>query len=184
MKALRTLLLLISATISCSALADLTPYAGGDIQWHTGDRKKINKNTFLAHPPVQNIFAGLRFNENFGMEVGIHGVSTSKDKNSVFKRTRKTIGHHLTAIGYIPFDKLNLIGGVGVVHTRHKHELLGMRLKTLYKIVPRGMVGLEYKLFNYVKLRTTAFYESNLYFKRNYNLKPAYGITGGIVIGL
>ena len=113
--------LLLGAT---HAMAEdyLTPYAGIDAQVrHMNFKKGYGDNLFAHNTPQANLYAGLKFNEFVGIEIGVEGNS-KKNKTKIvragdtflgqpillgisqttYHATDKTTSFHANLIGFYP----------------------------------------------------------------------------------
>lgn len=123
----------------------LTPYVGVDAQMrHMGYQKQFGGNSLKKNYPQGNFFAGLKFNDCVGVELG-YEISTKKSHSRtlpntdvVFGRTinfappftftststasSKIHGWNLNLVGYLPVlcedNSLSLIGSVGVAQLK------------------------------------------------------------------
>lgn len=135
-----------SAFLSSIAHAEhffLKPYGGVDVgMQHFGFKKGYGDNLFKKQLPKVNIFAGIKFNEYFGVEAGYESTIVGKRESTlvagdsnlgvtfrgqtiVYSSRTKISGGHLGLTGEYKLDKLGLsnlsaIGYVGLKHTNVK----------------------------------------------------------------
>ncbi len=181
MKFIRDCLLFSLLTICTVANAEVTQYVGAALHWKTLALKNSG-NYFAKHGFGGNLFTGIRFDQMWGMEFGIHGLRTKKSGSIV-----KTRGIHMDLLGVVPLNEsigLDSIAGIGVTNYKfHAHHSKISTKST--KLVPRVLAGLEFKLSEYLKLRTTVVYETSLTTKRKtYRPKGNCGINLGLVLEL
>lgn len=134
----------------------LTPYVGVDAQMrHMGFHKRFGGNVLKTTHPQGNFFAGLKFNDCVGIELG-YEVSTKKSRSRTLNNadtlfggpleqstqaltvtnsihaSSKIHGWNLNLVGYYPLpvcdDNLSLIGSVGFAQLKLRtHGALRIR---------------------------------------------------------
>ena len=158
----------------------LNPYIGVDAQWRGVAVKGLNNSALVKHAPGVNVYGGVQFATNLGLEVGAHLVKRTKDSTST-----KLKGLHASLVGNYPIaclsnKQLSAIGLVGVSHIKynHKDKVTSFDYK---KLRPRVGLGAEYALSPSVTWRTMGTWEGTFSKKPvNYNPKQAYGVSTGL----
>ncbi len=121
----------------------VTPYVGADAEWrHIGLQRGAGKNLFSHDYPQGNIYAGVKFNEYVGVEVGyeaterktrtvtlgpgeltnaVNGIVVPEGYTVSYNSTGQYKGPHADLMGFYPICdsyRLSLIGLVGIANLK------------------------------------------------------------------
>lgn len=158
---MRNLLLALGLLFSGSVMGlEFSPYVGLDAQWNVLRVEQDYKaGTLKKEVPAAQIFAGLRFSENFGLEVGGRLAKGSKSSEGS-KYSLHAI--HIGPVAYIPLTRsIDLFGTAAISHLSLK--LINQDIQALKekKAVFRYGVGAQFMLEEMVGVRTYLSWEQS-----------------------
>jgi len=102
------------------------------------------------------VYAGLKFSDFIGVELGTHMSKPSHLDNKKFK----THGTHLSVVGFIPLTPdpyLELVGSIGITHL--KAALKEGHSLHFHKTLPRAMIGVQYTMLDHIAIRPSVTWE-------------------------
>ncbi len=180
MKSIKIGILIAALTICGIAKADHTQYVGVDAHLKSTSIKGSDKSSFAKHGLGGNIHTGVRFDDKWGIEAGFHLHKKRKALGVI-----KTRSMHISLNGIMPISEengLDLIGGIGISHLKFNGLHPDVKAFDSSKILPRLMGGIELKLCDSIKFRTSLVYDIPLTTKsKAYKPNGNYGITAGFV---
>jgi opacity protein-like surface antigen len=152
----------ITTALSASSMAlanvcdHIQSYIGGDLSYskyrYTSDFKDAAGGGLRTKTPGLGIIGGIRYDENFGAEVGYTIFREIKNNAPRVNNKLKSRNTHLDLLGYVPIaTQVELVGSVGLGHMR-----------TLGKLSRTGVrlgAGAQYNLDNNWSLRAMARYQ-------------------------
>ncbi len=159
----------------------LKPYFSAEMQSRNLNfhRSGIKKSIHLNSIHLSHI---MKFNENFGLEIGAHhSRRASFDKH-------KSKGLNIRALGFIPlYDNLDLFGGAGFLHLKsslHKKEDGSYAVK-LSKAVPHLVAGVQYMFTDNLGIRTSFSWENTRRIKGDeLKLRDSYLYNVGLLFAI
>jgi hypothetical protein len=155
----RILLALVAALVAAPLCAfEPTPYVGIEMHYrHTPHKAGYGKEIFPKRAVTGNALAGLRLNQYFGLEAGIHTGKT--DRSDDFAARVFHIGHHYSVVGFLPLiERMEGFLGLGVNLLRHSYSIQAPEKRTYEssKTLLRLMGGAHYSINDRLVLRGSA----------------------------
>jgi opacity protein-like surface antigen len=155
---MKHLLFCLTFLFSSSVVAlDYSPYVGfeGKLRYQRFAQKDGRKNIENIMPEM-GLMGGLKFHDNFGVEVGAHmGLTRATPKSKV---QHDVVGCTVTAVAFYPiWDDIESFIGLGINHARSEFLYLGSPMFKLQKakVIMRGLVGFQYNLADNIILRNS-----------------------------
>jgi hypothetical protein len=136
---------------------DPSIYGGLELQVRDMGVRDGNIGVFSPAALQPNILAGVKVHENVSLEAGANICRfTHKSKNF-----HKSNAVHLGAIGHYPLsNKVTLLGGLGAARVSATyHNAAKLKQSKLKKVVPRGLVGLQYSILDGLDIRASVAHE-------------------------
>lgn len=150
-----------SAVFSAGFVVD--PYVGVEgTMRNLSYANNFGRGDLAKHMPQLGAFAGLKFGNNFGLEVAAHA---GKSKTHAVSRVKtKMRGLSLSALVFLPLMNtgLELFGGPGLTHLNQVFKHVGddtYRLDST-KLVMRGIAGVQYYLTDNLGARAAVSLEN------------------------
>lgn len=171
---------LADASTVLDSSTTLSSYVGVDAQWRGVAVRGLNNSALVKRAPGVNVYGGIQFVPNLGLEVGTHLVKRTKGSTST-----KLRGLHASLVGNYPVaclsnKQLSAIGSLGISHIKYSHKDNAYKFD-YKKLRPRIGLGAEYALTPSVAWRTMGTWEGTFSKKPvNYNPKQAYGVSTGL----
>jgi opacity protein-like surface antigen len=164
---------MLAAGSSVADMGEMKPYVGVDYyQAHMKAKKGDLQNAAPKSYPGASVYAGIRFMENFGAELGGDFSKKKKVNNVEYKRN----GGHLDLVGFWPLnDCFNLIGslGAGMLKVKIKDEVSNSSNSTKNSAFARVGAGASYMLTDMFGLRAKINWENTSSLKmKDVNVKP------------
>ncbi len=185
---------MVAASSTVADMADVKPYVGVDYYqaWMKGKGQStiaksttVNNSSLVAKSyPGASIYAGIRFAENFGAELGAD-LSSRKNTNyalnsatTITTKVRRT-GGHLDLVGFLPMnDCVDLLASVGAGWLKPKTDVstvtnggsaVGVSSSSKNRAVFRLGVGASYLFTEMFGVRAKVGYEGTSALRVNVN---------------
>lgn len=179
---------MLAAGSSAASMAEVKPYAGVDYYqvWMEGkgsvtlNNTAVNgKDAFRKSYPGASVYAGIKFMEYVGAELGADWSktktqTTASGANSVSNKVKRN-GGHLDLVGFWPVlcGKVDLIGSLGAGLLKPKFDSsvngVGVTTTSKSKTVARIGVGANYLFTEMLGARVLVRWEGTSHLKANFS---------------